>query len=248
MFGSSQTATAEKAEGWFRWRKGQSRRLRDFALAPGCAAELGRNDDQAANPACDAASRSGSTRDRTGTAECIAFHGFLTVRWTCSEPSEPTRRCGRASRLTVAMTMDYAEPAVPLSEGRMPLLGFGTWQISDAEAPAATACRSGGWLSPHRHGDRLRERGGHRPGAADRESSAGLGVPDHEDASGQRRSGTADVGGEPDQAGRGLRGPVARALAAESAGHAAGVGRVHPGARGWTGAVDRSQQLLPGPD
>jgi 2,5-diketo-D-gluconate reductase A len=35
--------------------------------------------------------------------------------------------------------MDYAEPAVPLSEGRMPLLGFGTWQISDAEAPAATA-------------------------------------------------------------------------------------------------------------
>jgi 2,5-diketo-D-gluconate reductase A len=35
-------------------------------------------------------------------------------------------------------TMDYAEPAVPLSQGRMPLLGFGTWQISDAEAPAAT--------------------------------------------------------------------------------------------------------------
>ena len=34
--------------------------------------------------------------------------------------------------------MDYAEPAVPLSAGRMPLLGFGTWQISDAEAPAAT--------------------------------------------------------------------------------------------------------------
>ena len=48
---------------------------------------------------------------------------------------------------------------------------------------------------------------------------AGLGVPDHQDASGQRRSGTADPGGEPDQAGRGLRGPVARALAAESAGH-----------------------------
>ena len=36
------------------------------------------------------------------------------------------------------MTMDYAEPAVPLSESRMPLLGFGTWQIRDAEAPAAT--------------------------------------------------------------------------------------------------------------
>jgi diketogulonate reductase-like aldo/keto reductase len=35
-------------------------------------------------------------------------------------------------------TMDYAEPAISLSEGRMPLLGFGTWQISNAEAPAAT--------------------------------------------------------------------------------------------------------------
>ena len=35
--------------------------------------------------------------------------------------------------------MDYAEPAVALSAGRMPLLGFGTWQISNAEAPAATA-------------------------------------------------------------------------------------------------------------
>jgi diketogulonate reductase-like aldo/keto reductase len=46
---------------------------------------------------------------------------------------------GRAGRLTVVMTtMNYAEPAAPLSEGRMPLLGFGTWQISDAEAPEAT--------------------------------------------------------------------------------------------------------------
>jgi 2,5-diketo-D-gluconate reductase A len=36
-------------------------------------------------------------------------------------------------------TTDYAEPAAPLNEGRMPLLGFGTWQISDTEAPAATA-------------------------------------------------------------------------------------------------------------
>src|SRR5215207_609267 len=51
----------------------------------------------------------------------------------------PTRSCGWASRLTEVMTtMDYAEPAVALSAGRMPLLGFGTWQISDAEAPAAT--------------------------------------------------------------------------------------------------------------
>jgi 2,5-diketo-D-gluconate reductase A len=53
--------------------------------------------------------------------------------------SAPARSCGWAARLTVVMTtMDYAEPAVPLGEGRMPLLGFGTWQISNAEAPAAT--------------------------------------------------------------------------------------------------------------
>ncbi|MFP5282852.1 MAG: aldo/keto reductase, partial [Actinomycetes bacterium] len=37
------------------------------------------------------------------------------------------------------MTMtDYAEPAATLDQGAMPLLGFGTWEISDAEAPAAT--------------------------------------------------------------------------------------------------------------
>jgi diketogulonate reductase-like aldo/keto reductase len=34
-------------------------------------------------------------------------------------------------------TLDYAEPAVPVGEGRMPILGFGTWQISNAEAPRA---------------------------------------------------------------------------------------------------------------
>jgi 2,5-diketo-D-gluconate reductase A len=36
-------------------------------------------------------------------------------------------------------TIDYAEPAASLSGARMPLVGFGTWQISNAEAPAATA-------------------------------------------------------------------------------------------------------------
>jgi diketogulonate reductase-like aldo/keto reductase len=35
---------------------------------------------------------------------------------------------------------DYAEPAVALrTDGRMPLLGFGTWQISNSQAPKATA-------------------------------------------------------------------------------------------------------------
>jgi 2,5-diketo-D-gluconate reductase A len=34
---------------------------------------------------------------------------------------------------------DYAHPAVQLTNHSMPLLGFGTWQISDAEATAATA-------------------------------------------------------------------------------------------------------------
>lgn len=34
---------------------------------------------------------------------------------------------------------DYAEPAAALSTGPMPLLGFGTWQISESQAPEATA-------------------------------------------------------------------------------------------------------------
>ena len=34
---------------------------------------------------------------------------------------------------------DYAEPAVALTTRRMPLLGFGTWQISNREAAQATA-------------------------------------------------------------------------------------------------------------
>ena len=35
-------------------------------------------------------------------------------------------------------TPDFTEPAVALGSHRMPLLGFGTWQISEAEAPEAT--------------------------------------------------------------------------------------------------------------
>jgi 2,5-diketo-D-gluconate reductase A len=35
-------------------------------------------------------------------------------------------------------TNDYAEPAAGLLNGRMPLLGFGTWQISNRDAVAAT--------------------------------------------------------------------------------------------------------------
>ena len=37
------------------------------------------------------------------------------------------------------MTNDYAEPAAALTSGRIPLLGFGTWQISNRDAPQATA-------------------------------------------------------------------------------------------------------------
>jgi 2,5-diketo-D-gluconate reductase A len=36
-------------------------------------------------------------------------------------------------------TNDYGEPAAALTSGRMPLLGFGTWQISNRDAPQATA-------------------------------------------------------------------------------------------------------------
>ncbi|MFZ7087667.1 aldo/keto reductase [Curtobacterium sp. RRHDQ10] len=35
------------------------------------------------------------------------------------------------------MADTYNEPAVPLQHGSMPLLGFGTWQIPDDQAPAA---------------------------------------------------------------------------------------------------------------
>jgi diketogulonate reductase-like aldo/keto reductase len=35
-------------------------------------------------------------------------------------------------------TTDYAEPAATLPAGRMPLLGFGTWQISNRDAVSAT--------------------------------------------------------------------------------------------------------------
>jgi 2,5-diketo-D-gluconate reductase A len=34
---------------------------------------------------------------------------------------------------------DYAEPAAELANGRMPLVGFGTWQITDTDATQATA-------------------------------------------------------------------------------------------------------------
>ena len=34
---------------------------------------------------------------------------------------------------------DYTDPSVPLGQYRMPLLGFGTWQINNKEAPQATA-------------------------------------------------------------------------------------------------------------
>ena len=37
------------------------------------------------------------------------------------------------------MTNDYAEPGAALTSGRMPLLGFGTWQISNRDASQATA-------------------------------------------------------------------------------------------------------------
>jgi 2,5-diketo-D-gluconate reductase A len=36
-------------------------------------------------------------------------------------------------------TLDYAEPAADLGEARMPLLGFGTWLISNTDVPEAVA-------------------------------------------------------------------------------------------------------------
>lgn len=34
---------------------------------------------------------------------------------------------------------DYTDPSVPLGQHRMPLLGFGTWQIENEDAPQATS-------------------------------------------------------------------------------------------------------------
>jgi diketogulonate reductase-like aldo/keto reductase len=34
---------------------------------------------------------------------------------------------------------DYTDPSVPLNQHRMPVLGFGTWQIENEDAPQATA-------------------------------------------------------------------------------------------------------------
>ena len=42
-------------------------------------------------------------------------------------------------------TTDYAEPAATLPAGRMPLLGFGTWQISDADAVGTTGALEAGY-------------------------------------------------------------------------------------------------------
>jgi 2,5-diketo-D-gluconate reductase A len=36
-------------------------------------------------------------------------------------------------------TSDYTDPSVPIGQHRMPLLGFGTWQIENDDAPQATA-------------------------------------------------------------------------------------------------------------
>ncbi len=62
--------------------------------------------------------------------------------------------------MTSAMTSDYTEPAVDLGTGRMPLLGFGTWQISDGASPGRDRIGARSGVPAHRHRDRLpNERG-----------------------------------------------------------------------------------------
>ena len=52
---------------------------------------------------------------------------------------------GALANVPTMTTNDYAEPAAALPTGRMPLLGFGTWQISNSAATraAATALEAG---------------------------------------------------------------------------------------------------------
>jgi 2,5-diketo-D-gluconate reductase A len=55
-------------------------------------------------------------------------------------PVGPPSQAREAIELDEAVTStDYTDPSVPLGQHRMPLLGFGTWQIDNAEAPEATS-------------------------------------------------------------------------------------------------------------
>ena len=75
--------------------------------------------------------------------------------------SRPPAKAFASTMLTGIMTSnDYSSPAVDLAEGgRMPLLGFGTWQIERRRCHQATSDRAGARLPPHRHRHRLRQRG-----------------------------------------------------------------------------------------
>ena len=107
-----------------------------------------------------AGSRAGrASRTRLASARCRSHRsppvGNPLGTIAASQPSRSVP--GRGVR-SVSMTSDYTEPGVSLAAGRMPLLGFGTWQISDAEAPTRSP-RARGRLPPYRHRDRLPQRG-----------------------------------------------------------------------------------------
>ena len=129
----------------------------------------------------------------------------------------------------------FGLPAVAMGPGSMPLLGFGTWPISDADVTAAVhvALEAG-----YRHIDTATGYGneagiGRALATSGRPPSAVFlttKLPP-----GTRRPGAADAGGEPDQAGCGPRGPVAGALAAGRPGEPAVWERVRPSPAGRSG-------------
>ena len=75
-------------------------------------------------------------------------------------------RLARARRLPSG---DDLRTARSLSAGSttidIPQLGFGVWQVPDADVDARSTDRPRGRLPQHRHRGRLRERGRRRPGA-----------------------------------------------------------------------------------
>ena len=121
------------------------------------------------------------------------------------------------------MTNDtiYAQPAATLSTGKpMPILGFGTWQINDADAePSVLHALQNGYRHIDTATGYSNEDGVGR-GLRGLRRRPRRGLRDHEDAARPRRPRTADPGGEPHQAGCRPRRPLARALAAEQGGDA----------------------------
>ncbi len=136
------------------------------------------------------------------------------------------------------------QPAVVLDRaGPMPLLGFGTWQMTGARCQAAVRARPGGRLPPHRHRRHVPQRARGRPGRPRQRGPARAGVRHHQAAAGRRRPGAAHPRRQPAGAGHGLRRPVAGPLAAARPGPGPDLEGAPGRPRRGAGPRGRGQQL-----